>query len=272
MLKKHIAVIIALGFFIEGDSFGNALDLVSVSNVLYKKGNVKEYEIFYPKSGYYGNPIPEFSSAMQRNPTKNEHYNKRFVRVVVYDKKKNERGLRVVLKIDEIASSGETKIEGIYYAYIEVTNKGIRILKKSSDDRRGFCEGSLLVWSLPFPIKTLRPPFVGIVKNKVDDGYIYMMKYAVFYSLKHYNDSTKEINIEAKQYEIDIPSLIIDEGVIEWNIEKISRILGDTKKSRLLTREVQTWNTPTSWLWEKLERYDSKGNLIVRCNRINIKR
>jgi hypothetical protein len=43
------------------------------------------------------------------------------------------------------------------------------------------------------------------------------------------------------------------------------------KKMRLAVSEIHVWNRDEDWLWDRMERRDADGNLVMRCQVIRRK-
>ncbi len=233
---------------------------------MYTLGQVRVYQIFTPKSGFVGSPDDPFRSVPSfRRPTKDEHFDKRFVRIKVFDKRNTKDHLRIVFRLDELDASGAVIREAIYFAYLDVCAEGARMIDKAEDDNLRYAYMGMR-YMLPFPLTCTRPTALGFLKS-TPDGFVESTGRGVVYFRKALRTGASLLEIEATCFDKNRGP-----GVpVRWYVSDASNLARDDAQTTILFRETQKWKRADDWLWFEMVRHDREGNILMRCRLIEPK-
>ena len=228
---------------------------------MYAPGEVRVSEIFTPKYGFVGSPYTTGAPAFRR-ATKDEHFDKRFVRIKVFDKRKTKDHIRIVFRLDEVDERAAVIREAIYFAYLDVFAEGARMIDKAEDDNLRYAYMGMR-YMLPFPLTCTRPPALGFLKSTAD-GYVESTGRGVVYFKKALPTGDSLLEMEATSFQKNRGP-----GVpVRWYVSDASNLARDDAETTILFRETQKWKRPDDWLWFEMVRHDRDANILMRCRLI----
>jgi len=219
-------------------------------------GPSKTYRIVVPKEGFIGAPSSPAAVPNIRKPNRLEDFKTFVVRVTVVAEREHKGGQRKVMRIDQIDPKGNLLLEGVYYSYVDTLPDGTRIIPRYKDDDEDVGETGV-AHGIPFPFTCARPPGP---RKKVHDGYV---DYRVGLGVKS-EEISSVVWIQATRFE----TAATGERTIRWYKSDIDHVVNDAK-SKVRYSEKQKWvNAGSDWLWEEMERRDKRGNILMRCTRV----
>lgn len=240
-------------------------------NEIFTIGEKKEIEVAYPRRGLVGSP----TSAMMpypeiRKPSSEADFIKRIVRITVMEKRQLETGgRRIVLRLDEIDGDGLLIREGLYFAYVDLTSEGVRLIGKDRDDNKAkpFVTEKTGRAGLPFPLLCMLPPTLHFEKTGDRTSYLDSSGWGCVWA--SVDPQTVKATVFEKIYSDrqissphDVRHYMPEKKTLEEapSPEGIGVVIS--------VRETQTWKDWEDWLWERMERFDKDGNIIMRCRQI----
>jgi hypothetical protein len=240
--------------------------LGSQTNTVYQINKSKVYKIMVPKSGYFGSPWSPFApSIIHRYPTNENHFKASYVRITVIADRKDKQKQRIVLRMDEVDAKMKLIHTGLYHAYIDFMQEGVKILCRSDDDNGDSTETNIN-YNIPFPFECARPPKFGFKKGN-NDGHRDELGYCVKYSKSEKIDASPVVIIEATRCENFEGHGELGQRPPKWYASDIDDVV-KSKETKILYRENQKWASESDWLWDEMERFDKDGNILMKCKKI----
>lgn len=232
------------------------------ANDIYRAGDVREYEISVPRLGFYGSvnitSLPDFRPARA-----DEDFEKHFVRIEVLNNRSLSNGKRFVLRIDGNDPEGGETIKGIYYAYVDTSSKGTKVIGRDQDDSVGHDETVCSAqYGLRFPFICSRPPALGFSKSNVD-GYFISRVDGVMYARKD-KKTLPAVTVEATRFQ-NLKAFKDGKQEVHWYGADIADLAKVDSGATILFHETQHWEKADDWLWQKMERFNARGDVLMRC-------
>jgi len=239
---------------------------------IYRLGELRDYELVFPKRGFLGCPPSPSGKPDVLTPSKEEHFDKRLIRVSVKEALAKGDASEIVLQIDGIIESADTlRFQEIYSAHVNITVDGMAILLHST-----FCDEKILSHptemvshGVPFPITCGRPPALGFSHGESEACMLSGDILGTRYEEKAVQDASGQIEIEATLFEAPREALNVTPAKqVRLNAADTAALLKKGGKARVLFREKQKWARRDDWLWTSMERYDANGHIQLRCTQI----
>jgi hypothetical protein len=227
----------------------------------FEKGKTVAYEITLPRPGVIGSTDPV--GYPMRPAISDDDFEKRFLRVTATDSRPTPRGRRIVLQLDEIDKYRRLIFKGLYYAYVDILPEGTRTLCRLKDDRVDADDLGIAA-RLPFPFTCTTPPVLAFQSN-MPAGYLTAMGVGVQWLRLAPHGVASALQVQAAFFnKRGEPSDNLPQTV-RWHGAEIADVSRTNATTRILFRETQEWEAPTDWLWKRMERFDEKGYLVMRC-------
>jgi len=245
-------------------------------------GTVKYLEVITPKIGFAGAPPLPGGAFIPRSdtPTKESDFAKHVVRLTVLKRQPYEDGVRILLRWDIVEAASEVCSKLLYYVCIESSSLGYRIaaLDHIPDltSKEGIHSQYENTYKYGVPVLfDLTSPSIG---RQIQDGKRGQNRLDRMYGMAI--ESTSQTNEQFTTHTVVAHRLerIMEKGYYppaarKRHFDGATKSLSDTKTSEtaevaLTQKEVQIWKGSTSWLWERMTRYDADGTLRMRCRQI----
>ena len=236
---------------------------------VFEGGRAWEFQVSVPKRGFVGAPFSPSGAPPWGPPRSQEDYDQFLVRATVVGTRALQNGHRMVVRVDKMDKFHRLSMKGIYYGYIDMLATGARVICKYTDDGYGDEETGVR-YGVPFPFYGARPPAIGFAKGS-RNGYMTETGLGFDYTLLQTNSSGATIQVNAVRFQ--------KAGATADNLPRTTRFYGPeiaevaktNATTQILFRETQEWAKPDDWLWQKMERFDNEGHLLMRCVQIKPK-
>jgi len=250
-------------------------------------GTEKYLEILTPKEGFAGAP-PTTSAYRTRAdiPKKESDFDRTIVRVRVLGRHLCRDGAveRIVLRCDFLMRPERQLVPSIPYTVIESSPAGFRIVGQDNEPngkllsmREPFSDhGHSGSWHYGFPFVFLMtspslPSREG--KGQKDDRLEQMYGLSFTSASVSEGESTTHTVTANLLERTSLGGQYPVERVRRGFFDKERKTLSDAKTSgteevALVAREEQIWKGKSSWLWDRMTRYNAEGTLTMRCRQI----
>jgi hypothetical protein len=292
MRMKIVGVLLVSVF----DSLGHCAQIETDPNTLFPVGDYVDMEVAYPKDGFVG--APPYSHAYSKReimPVWDRDYSKKFIRVQIQNKVKFDGGFRVPMVIDEIDRDGNLVMYGqtdvkpgrhepLFYAYLDYRSSTCRIIgspwemtktpsgKEPEDLGWGVLDREFR-YDISFPLFLTCPPLLN--KANINSSMRYGVAVVFTESTKLAGNDDQVRQTKAVLLKEADPNETIPKKHIRY-YDPVSKSVSSEegsglKKMRLAVSEIHVWNRDEDWLWDRMERRDADGNLVMRCQVIRRK-
>jgi hypothetical protein len=255
MSRLSVMCLVLFSFSCLSALYGYASDVPA--DDIYNVGVARIYEVTQPKTGFVGSPMEHVQRAFW-SPTLAEHFDKQYVRVEVVEKRTDDRGRTVVLRGDQVEKDGDITKKGVYWIFVDISSTGTRVVGSYSDKR-----DDERATDTRHSFSLSRPPVLGFKDGKVD-GYVVFQGHGVMYSRKD-GDTSSALIVEATRFENARAFEKDTDRAVHWYVADIADLAKADSGATILYREKQQWDKADDWLWRKMERFDAKGNVLMRC-------
>lgn len=227
------------------------------STDIYEIGDTRTYRVEFPRRGFIGAPSNAIMArpALQK-PKDKDDFEHVFVRLSVTGKRELQNdAVRRVIRVDKIDAKGQVLVKGVYFIYIDTMSARSRIVCRDKDDNGdvGYRGTGTVHESIPCLFTTGKPPALAF-KNGRYNGYQEPTKEGAFYIKKGKNKKAGRIRVDVVSFQV-VANSDSDTTPKGWY--------------RVDCYEKQTWKT-SDWWWDQMKRYDANGNLLLRCEKIDI--
>lgn len=237
-------------------------------NNIIKTGKMNIYKTMTPKSDFVGFPYSFINGRpLVRKPVREDDFDIIYIRIIFVADREQKRGKRKVLRIDKVDEEGGMLIEGLYFAYVDVTQEGIRVICRYKDDHVGVEELGIRK-GIPFPLTCTKSPGSGF-KNGNSEGYMNIVGHGVHYIKKDICQTNGLVEIEAVRFKNSEGLKEKKVQTAQWYKSDIEDVMNNSK-THVLFREQQRWSSVDAGLWDEMERFDKDGNILMRCKRVKL--
>jgi hypothetical protein len=250
-------------------------------------GTEKYLEILTPKEGFAGAPPTAAAYIPRREiPKKDSDFDRSIVRVTVLKRRLYRDGAaeRIVLRCDFVEAPEREVVPWPPFAVIESNPEGCRIAGQRDDPNASLLSmreplsdhgneghehyGFRFVFLMTSPSLPSREG-----KGQKDDRLEQMYGVAFTSASVSEGESTTHTVSATLLERTSVGRQYPVERVRRAFFDKERKTLSDAKTSdteevALVAREEQVWKGKSSWLWDRMTRYNAEGTLTMRCRQI----
>jgi len=274
----HAVLVLAAALATSGSS---TADVEARVDTIFRAGQYREVEVSAVRPGFLGGPEGLRGAPAIGPPTQKWHLVNKRLRVTVTDVYGIEGGTRVILRIDEVLDSGEIDEAPLWYGYLLVSEKGVAVGNETTLRSREcepvptgpvpFC----YVDGVPFPLHLTAPPVLNSQPGGELAGALYRDHVAAYEREEGDSKGSGAIKIEAVLGRRTEPGIPFPAKQLRYFNTETMQLTNEkapaqekTLEVRLVFRETQSWDREDDWLWQKMERFDSRGYLTMRCQQV----
>lgn len=243
-------------------------------NTEYKR-EIYEFQLFTPKRGFIGYQ-PEstgvYSMGFRKIPTKDSDFDMHHIRIIEIKRKTLNERCHTYYRVDlfnkgGISEEDRNDMDCLYNTTLVVFKDGAFMVTRDKPFSDEIFHEGMENLGIPFPFRSTRPPYLAFKKGNIE-GVIDCCGSGVRYELKSDAQMNEPVKVETIEFtKINVGLLHIPPFGIKYYGKEIDDIV---KEDNIYfhCRQVQYWSKVTDAFWDKMERFNKNGNILMKCIRI----